>query len=175
MLKYMMLLHPIVPITIQGKILFVTIRKLSSEIMVRLSLTSLNFDYRVSGGIPQNYTWNGKIEPHCKDTIILPVTFSSFWLGDTLQQFNVSISNPNGMADEYADNDIYQTIFSLPDMYDEPFILQLKTNNQAYRYSLQVRDVLGNVLLEWDNLENNTIYRDTMNYPDGCYTIELID
>ncbi len=30
-------------------------------------------------------------------------------------------------------------------------------------------------MLDWDNLENNTIYRDTMNFQDGCYTVELID
>ena len=149
------------------------------EIIIRNNstsdLTSLNFEYGVSGGIQQNYSWTGNIKPHCKDTIILPVTFSSFWLGDTLQQFQVKISEPNGQQDEYADNDIYQTAFNLPDLFDESFILQLKTNSQAYRYSLEVRDVLGNVLLTWDNLDNNTVYSDTIDYADGCYTIELID
>jgi len=75
----------------------------------------------------------------------------------------------------YGDNDVYVTHFNMSDMYDEPFIMQLKTNNQAYRYSLELRDVTGNVLLTWDNLENNTVYRDTINYGDGCFTIELID
>jgi len=138
-------------------------------------LTSLTLDYGVSGGLQQNFVWNGEIKPHCKDTILLPVPYSAFWLGDSLQTFNVSISNPNGLTDEYAENDNFQTSFSLPDLFDEPFILQLKTNNQSYRYSLQVRDVLGNVMLEWDDLENNTIYRDTMSFPYGCYTVELID
>ncbi|MCD4682930.1 MAG: T9SS type A sorting domain-containing protein, partial [Bacteroidales bacterium] len=149
------------------------------EIIIRNNgtsdLTSLNFEYAVSGGIPQYYNWSGNIEPHCKDTVVLPVTFSSFWLGDTLQQFKVKVSEPNGQQDDYADNDIYQTNFNLPDLFDEPFVLQLKTNNQAYRYSLEVRDVLGNILLNWDDLDNNTVYRDTIDYTDGCYTIELID
>lgn len=149
------------------------------EIIIRNNgtsiLTSLHFDYGVSGGLQQTYDWNGQIDPHYKDTIILPVPYSAFWLGDTLQQFNVHISNPNGIADEYTDNDVYQTSFSLPDLFDEPFILYLKTNNQAYRYHLQVRDVLGNIMMEWDNLENNTVYRDTMDFPFGCYTVELID
>ena len=149
------------------------------EIIIRNNgtsdLTSLNFEYAVSGGIPQYYTWNGNIEPHCKDTVFLPVTFSSFWMGDTLRQFHVEISEPNGMQDEYMENDTYKTTFNLPDLFDEPFVLQLKTNNQAYRYSLEVRDVSGNVLLTWDDLDNNTVYSDTVDYPDGCYTIELID
>jgi len=149
------------------------------EIIIRNNgtsdLISLNFEYAVSGGFPQYYSWNGNIEPHCKDTVVLPVTFSSFWLGDTLQQFHVNISEPNGFSDEYADNDVYHTDFNLPDLFNEPFVLQMKTNNQAYRYSLEVRDVLGNILLSWDDLENQTVYRDTIDYPDGCYTIELID
>jgi len=149
------------------------------EIIIRnngtSSLTSLDFEYGVSGGITQYFTWNGIIEPHCKDTIILPVTFSSFWLGDTLHNFTVNISQPNGLTDEYSDNDTYVSHFNMTDMYDEPFIIQLKTNNQAYRYNLEFRDVNGNVLLSWDNLENNTIYTDTVDYGDGCFTIELVD
>ena len=92
-----------------------------------------------------------------------------------LHLFAATLSDPNGLQDEYPDNDTYTTQINLPDFYDEPFIIQLKTNNQAYRYSLEVRDVLGNVLISRNNLENNTVYRDTLNFSDGCYTIELID
>jgi len=149
------------------------------EIIIRNNgtspLLSLDFEYGVSGGIQQCFTWNGNIEPHCKDTIVLPVTFSSFWLGDTLHNFTVNVSQPNGISDEYSDNDVYVTHFNMSDMYDEPFVMQLKTNNEAYRYSLELRDITGNVLLTWDNLENNTVYRDTVNFGDGCFTIELID
>ncbi len=90
-------------------------------------------------------------------------------------QVNVSVSNPNGQADQYTDNDSYTTRFTLPDQYNHPVIVRLKTNNQAWRYSLEVRDVVGNVLVSLNNLANNTIYNDTLNLPDGCYTIELLD
>jgi len=92
-----------------------------------------------------------------------------------LHVFTVRASGPNGLADEYSDNDMFTTTVNLPDFYDEPFIIQLKTNNQAYRYSMEVRDVLGNVLISRSNLENNTIYYDTVNFTDGCYTLELTD
>jgi hypothetical protein len=149
------------------------------EIIVRnngnASVTSLKFEYGVSGGIQQFYDWNGEIKPHRMDTIVLPVTFSSFWLGDTTQQFTAKLSDPNGLQDEYDKNNSYTTHINLPDFFDEPFVLVLKTNNMAYRYSLEVRDVLGNVLVSRNNLDNNTIYTDTLDFPDGCYTIELID
>jgi hypothetical protein len=138
-------------------------------------LTTLELNYGMSSGIQQSYFWSGEIMPHCMDTIVLPVTFSSFWLGDTTRMFYVYLSQPNDLQDEYFDNDVYSTKVNLPDFYDEPFILQLKTNNMAYRYSLEVRDVLGNVLVSRNNLENNTVYRDTLDFPDGCYTIELTD
>jgi hypothetical protein len=149
------------------------------EIIVRnngkSSLISLEFEYGVSGGIQQSYSWMGEIKPHCTDTIVLPVTFSSFWLGDSLHNFTVKLSNPNGLQDEYDANNSYTTQLKLPDFYDNPFIIQLKTNNQAYRYSLEVRDVLGNVKISRNNLDNNTVYRDTIGFTDGCYTLELID
>jgi hypothetical protein len=138
-------------------------------------LNTLHFEYGVSGGEMQTYNWTGSIKPHHRDTIVLPVTSEGFWFGDTLRQFTVNISNPNGQADQYADNDSYTTRFTLPDQYNHPVIVRLKTNNQAWRYSLEVRDVSGNVLVSRNNLENNTIYNDTINLPDGCYTIELLD
>jgi len=138
-------------------------------------LTSLLFNYGVSGGFQQTFEWSGSIDPHLSDTIALPVSFSSFWLGDSTNVFQVSISHPNGEDDEYPDNNYYYTDFSLPDLWDEPFMLLLKTNNQAYRYHLQIRDVHGSVLIDWDNLENNTVYMDTIDFGDGCYTLELID
>jgi hypothetical protein len=129
----------------------------------------------MSGGIQQSFSWTGELKPHCMDTIVLPVTFSSFWLGDTTHLFTVRLSEPNGLQDEYTVNDSYTTKINLPDFYDEPFIIQLKTNNMAYRYNLEVRDVLGNVVVSRNNLENNTVYRETLDFPDGCYTIELTD
>lgn len=149
------------------------------EILVRnngkTDLTALNIEYGMSGGIQQNYSWTGLIKPHCTDTVVLPVTFSSFWLGDSLHLFTVRISDPNNLTDEYPDNDVFSTPITLPDFYDEPFIIQLKTNNQAYRYSMEVRDVLGNVLISRNSLSNNTVYLDTIQFTDGCYTLELID
>ena len=63
----------------------------------------------------------------------------------------------------------------MPDLVNIPIVTVLKTNKQAYRYSMVVRDIEGNVMLTRENLENNTVYKDTLDFPLGCYSIEVTD
>ncbi len=138
-------------------------------------LVGLNFTYGVSGGPVLQYTWAGNLAPHHFEEVELPVPDESFWLGDGSDNFSVSISIPFGQQDEYPDNDYYQTHFNLPDLYDEPMVLVLKTNNQGWRYSLKITDINENIIVYREGLDNNTIYTDTLDYADGCYTIKLTD
>ena len=139
------------------------------------AVTTLEVSYGVSGGEPQTYSWEGNLLPNLMDTIVLPVPGGYFWFGDTLHRFEVCVSDPNGMTDQYPDNDCYHTSFEIPDMYDEPMVLQLRTNKQAYRYTLEVRDIMGGIALSRSNLANDSIYNDTLNLANGCYTITLLD
>jgi len=139
------------------------------------NLTSLQFSYGVSGGEQQSFAWEGNLPSHRYDTVVLPVPGGSFWFGDTLNRFQVCVSDPNGTQDEYADNDCYETSFVIPDMYNETIVLKLKTNKQAYRFSLSVTDIEGNEVLSRPNLANDSLYTDTLNIPNGCYTILLLD
>ena len=149
------------------------------QVMVRNNgsapLETLTFSYGISGNELQEYKWNGLILPHVTDTVNLPVPGDLFWVGDSNHVFTVTASDPNGMPDQYADNDSYSTKFNMPDLIDVPIVLELKTNKQAYRFSLEVRDIMGNIILRKDSLENTTTYRDTLDLPYGCYSIELLD
>ncbi|MDX9906116.1 MAG: LamG-like jellyroll fold domain-containing protein [Bacteroidales bacterium] len=138
-------------------------------------LTSAKFSYGVSGGPQETFDWSGSLQPHTIDTVDLPVSGDLFWIGDENHTFTVTVSEPNGTADQYLANDAYRSKFNMPDLIDIPIVLKLKTNNQAYRFSLEVRDIAGSIILERDTLENNTIYLDTLDLPYGCYTIELTD
>jgi len=139
------------------------------------TIYELTFTYGVSGGEEQSYLWEGDLLPNRYDTVVLPVPGSYFWFGDTINQFQVCLSDPNGLQDEYTDNDCYRTIFEIPDMYDETIVLQLKTNHQAYRFSLFVTDIAGNEVLSRPILVSDSLYKDTLNIPHGCYTVTLID
>ncbi|MFH1119722.1 MAG: LamG-like jellyroll fold domain-containing protein [Bacteroidota bacterium] len=149
------------------------------EVIIRnngtTDLTSLRFWYSVSGGKPETWNWNGRVPPHETSSVFLPVSGNSFWMGDSLHRFTVTVSLPNGLPDQYAENDTGISLFNMPDFYNEPFVLNFKTNKQAYRYSLKIRDNTGQELLSLENLENNTVYTDTIGYADGCYTLELLD
>lgn len=139
------------------------------------AVNSLVIDYGISSGGQETYNWTGNIAPNEMIEITLPIPDLAFWFGDNRNLFDVCISQPNGQTDEYPDNNCYQTHFVVPDMYNETMILELKTNHQAYRYSLTVTNLEGDVVLSMDTLQNDTVYYDTLNVADGCYTIELLD
>jgi len=139
------------------------------------TITTLKFTYSVSGGTPQEYNWTGDIPSMLKDTIILPVNNTAFWLGDDKHIFTVTVSQPNGLKDEYADNDSYTTHFDMPDLYNETIVLNYKTNQRPQDFTYQIRDINGEVLFEKKNLSNSKLYKDTLYLPDGCYTLELTD
>ncbi|MBN1339272.1 MAG: T9SS type A sorting domain-containing protein [Bacteroidales bacterium] len=138
-------------------------------------LQSVKVVYGVSGGMQEMYHWSGSLMPHQSDTVVLPVPGVSFWKGDNAHIFTVTVSEPTGNIDQHPDNNTYSTRFNMPDLINAPFISLLKTNLQAYRYSLEIKDIAGNVYLLRDNLQNNTYYQDTLDLPYGCYTLLLTD
>ncbi len=148
----------------------VTIRNTGS-----LPLTSCKITYGVVGGITKEYNWTGNLAFDQKETVALPIQQASFWLGDGLNIFEVSVSQPNNTSDEYTSNNTQTSNFELPDMYDDILYIYLKTNNNAYQNSYVIKDETGNVVLSKSGLSNNSYYQDTLNVPDGCYTLEMID
>lgn len=139
------------------------------------AITSLKFTYSVSGGTPQEYDWAGNIPSMLKDTIILPVQNTVFWIGDDIHKFTVTVSQPNGLTDEYSDNDSYTTHFNMPDLYNETIVLNYKTNQRPQDFTYRIKDIQGEVLFEKKNLSNSKLYSDTLYLPDGCFTLELTD
>ena len=140
-----------------------------------LPLTSLQIHYGVKGGEQQTYHWSGMIDPHQKAKISLPLWGDSFWFGDDSNTFQVSVSQPNGAEDEYADNNSFETHYTMPDIYDETIVLKLKMNKQAYRYSLLITSILGDTVYCRHQMANDSIYLDTLNFPKGCYSLRLLD
>jgi hypothetical protein len=138
-------------------------------------LLSVTFTYGVSGAPQETWEWTGNLAPHISDTINLPVPGYGFWVGDEQHIFTVTVNDPNGQPDQYADNDTFISRFNMPDLINIPIVTVLKTNKMAYRYSMEVRDIDGNVILTKNSLADNTIYKDTLDLPFGCYSIEVTD
>lgn len=139
-------------------------------------LTSLNISYQVRGGAPENYTWNGFLNFLEKQEVVLPIGTQAFWnTGSTENVFEVTISNPNGGTDEYAENNIAAANFIKPVVYTNNFYLQFTTNLAAYENSYTVKDDQGNIVLSRSGMTNSTTYKDTLNLPNGCYVFDFYD
>jgi len=139
------------------------------------TLTSAIITYGVAGGEQEVYEWTGSLGTMESETVTLPVPDQSFWDGDENSVFVATISMPNGSADEYAANDSYYSPFHMPVTYPHDFIIWFKTNNFPHQNSYTVKDLYGNVVFEQNNLDAQTIYRDTMDLAPGCYTFEFMD
>lgn len=138
-------------------------------------LTSLTITYQVIGGQAETYNWTGNLAFGKMETVTLPVPNLNFWVGDGSQHFTATVSNPNGGVDQYPENDYIKTHFEIPDNYTAGIKLELRTNNRASQNSYTIKNEAGVVMLSRNNLSNNTTYKDTLNYPPGCYTLELLD
>ncbi len=138
-------------------------------------LTSLTITYGVQGNPPQTFEWTGNLAFNETEIVAMPIEEAEFWLGDGSQIFTASISNPNGGQDQNTDNDTQISHFELPDMFDEQIVIMLKTNNHAGENAYVIKDFEGNIIFTRDNLENNTMYLDTLDFVPGCYTIEMTD
>lgn len=139
------------------------------------TMTSAIITYSVSGGEPEVYEWSGNLPAMESEVVTLPVPNQTFWDGDGQNVFVVHIGQPNGLADEYAANDSYYSPFEMPETYPHDFIIWFKTNNFPHQNSYTVKDLFGNVVFEQNNLDAQTIYRDTMDLAPGCYTFEFMD
>lgn len=139
------------------------------------TMTSAIITYGVSGGEQEVFEWNGSLPSMESEVVTLPVPNQAFWTGDGLNVFEVHVSQPNGLEDEYSENDSYYSPFEMPETYPYDFIVWFKTNNFPNQNSYTIKDLYGNVVFEQNNLDAQTIYRDTMDLAPGCYTFEFMD
>ena len=139
-------------------------------------ITSLTIEYGVSGGEKETFEWTGNLEFLAVEDIELPIEASAFWVGDENNLFTATVTQVNGSADEYSDNNAYTTHFELPEILPrDKFYVQLKTNNVPEQNAYEIRDAAGNLVVRKENFSANTIYRDTFDLANGCYTFTLFD
>lgn len=141
-------------------------------------ISSLLIEYNVKGGKVENYTWSGNIDPMMSAEIILPVSTPGFWFStETKKIFEAKILEVNGIKDDYADNDIASSSFTLARefSFNDPLQIRFKTNVKAADNSYTVLDYNGNIVLSRNNVANSTTYVDEINVPSGCYTFKFED
>lgn len=139
-------------------------------------LTSVTFAYQVGGGTSVSHTWTGDLAHMERIEVTLPIGSPQFWAGDGENNFSVTITEVNNAGpDDYLDNDSYRTHFNMPVTYSDNIVFWYKTNNRPQENDLFVRDMFGNVVYSRTSFVANTIYRDTLQLPPGCYEMEFTD
>ncbi|MBI4645611.1 MAG: PKD domain-containing protein, partial [Bacteroidia bacterium] len=72
-------------------------------------LTNVTVSYSLDNGTPVSINWNGNIIQYATTDI----TFSAITLTQGTHEFNAYTANPNGVADEYPDNDTLIKTFTV--------------------------------------------------------------
>ena len=136
-------------------------------------LTSVDIYYGFEG-YPENfYSWEGSLSFGDSEVIELqPISFYS-WTDNI--PFKARVSNPNGLQDQQIANNLLYSDYELVEEYPSTFCLWLKTNDVPGETSYEVKDNFGNILYSRNNMQANTLYKDTMSFEPGCYSLQLLD
>jgi hypothetical protein len=144
------------------------------------TVTQLEIAYGIQGGATEVYEWEGTLEFLDTVHLTLPAPGLSFWNSandSEIGTFFALIGAVNGAPDEYQDNNVMSSDFEMPTVFEFEELLQFhfRTNNRASENRYTFRDESGNIVLERDNMENATLYKDDIELPPGCYTLHVED
>ncbi len=138
------------------------------------NLTSLDIQYGPAGVDKQTYNWTGMLEPMQQEEVILDdIGWEEWQIGNG--KFEVHILNPNGTDDENTINDWYFSNYDEVDIYPGTFVIHFTTNKAAYQNYYEILTSNGLQLFKKDNLDNQTLYIDTISFINGCYDFYLHD
>ncbi len=135
------------------------------------NLTSLTITYGMNGAIPSVFNWTGNL----KFEEIAEVTLGDLNWAQGATYFTVTLSNPNGLADEYAPNNSRISKYNYPSVLPANFIVTCKTNARPWETEYSLKDAAGNTIFTRNSLVANTIYKDTVSLAQGCYEFRLLD
>lgn len=132
-------------------------------------LTSLTIFYGM-GWDKSKFEWTGELD-FMEEVEVKLGDFQ--W--NTSGIFEVLITSPNGVLDEYAPNNTFTTKTTAPQLFPEKIIVEVKTNTLPDETSYTLTDASGKTILSRSGLAANTTYRDTLTLPTGCYEFRLKD
>ncbi|MFZ1685200.1 MAG: peptide-N-glycosidase F-related protein [Candidatus Zixiibacteriota bacterium] len=147
----------------------ITVKNNGSHTVDRMTIT-----YSATGGPDTSIQWLGALAPQHEATIELPGQLVGL-PGEN--SFHVRLESPNGVADEYPDDNTLQSKIILPPVLPTKFVLVLRSNHDSTHNSYQITDASGSVVRErkLGSLLANTLYRDTLELQPGCYQLIVSD
>jgi hypothetical protein len=141
-----------------------------------VNITSIDLEYWVNSNTNKNnFSWTGTLLPNQTVDVELPV--GALWTGVTSadNDFHARILKVNSVADQDVHNNYYKSNFKVTGVAPSALIVYHKSNLFANETSYKIVNEQGSIVLDRNNLLNNTIYRDTLQLPGGCYKLIVTD
>ena len=146
------------------------------------AITQVVFNYNITGSAVNTFTWTGNLS-FLEETIIEFDPILPLYNGNLTNQFYVSINQVNGSnSDQNTANNSYKSTFNTVKVYPNKFVVYFSTNaatsaiNPGFNEAnWTIKDASGTVVRSRINNINNTVFRDTVDLPDGCYTFTMDD
>ncbi len=138
------------------------------------ALQKLTIKYSTNGFPLQTFTWNGNLLFNQTAEVELKGIIE---MKDGINKFVVNLINPNDKKDEYEKDNNLTSTFVKPPVYNNNFILYIRTNNQPEQNFYYITDNVGKKYGEHKlgSLKANTDYRDTLKLSEGFYELIVSD
>ncbi len=122
------------------------------------------------------HDWSGSIAEDGLADITLPSPHQ-LWtsLSQVSNEFHAEVIEVNGAADGYAFNNHLMTSFDIPPVAPANLVIHFRTNAAGGESSYDVRDDQGQVVFAKSGMANNTLYKDTLYLPLGCFSYNVYD
>jgi hypothetical protein len=141
------------------------------------NVTSVVFNYNLKGGATYTYTWTGNLA-FLEETIVDLGSSQAMFNGNESNEFEVSINSVNGTSgDQNTFNNTYRSTFVDVKSYPGKFVVYFKTNSATSpingsfnEANWKIVDQAGTIVKSRISNANNTVYNDTVNLANGCYT-----
>jgi len=138
------------------------------------TVRSLLIEYGNEAFSKNSFKWEGALSFDKAETISLPGEILS---NQGINQFRVTLSNPNGKEDAYPEDNTMTVTFTPAPVHDSALVFYLMTNNEPEHNSWQLLASDGKVISErkLGSMTAQTAYRDTFHLAAGAYSLVLSD
>ncbi len=141
------------------------------------TITSAKIKYWVNDvNNAMTFTWTGSMAENVSVDVTLPSPHQ-LWtsLSPTQNQFHAEVIEVNGASDNYALNNHHQTNFTIPEVMPSNIVVHFKTNLAGSESSYDIRDEQNQIIFSRSGMLSNTLYRDTVMLPLGCFSYNVYD
>lgn len=155
------------PICSQPKIM------LKNEGLVQLKTARIRYGQK--GSSLKIFSWVGELDPGKAEEVVLPSDIFGIWEMAPNNIFMAEVYEVNGAADLNTANNFYFSSYDIPKVYPSNLIVEVKTNLASNENNWYVENQNGIKVFESLDISVNSINKDTLNLPVGCYTFIIDD